>query len=81
MAQVCSGDCICMHPPAPLRAQPACTRLLAEARREALRVSRRLPALQPGRDYVLALPGDVLAGLAPALTSLRTAAGAGVDKL
>ncbi len=59
-----------MRPAVQEPAQPPCTRVLAEARREAARLARRLPALRPGVDYVLRVdPGPVL-GPGPAPTTL-----------
>jgi hypothetical protein len=67
-----------MRPAAPQRAQPPCTRALAEARREEARVARLLPALLPGRHYVLAPPGPAAGlGPAPARTTLAPAAAGG----
>jgi hypothetical protein len=68
--QVCSADCVCMRPAARAAEQPACTRILAEARREAVRVARRLPALVPGVHYALALPPGPAPPLPPAPTRL-----------
>ena len=83
--QVCSAHCVCMRPAAPGPAQPPCTRLLAEARREAVRVSRRLPALLPGCHYELAppaaaplLPPPAPTRLAPQAPAARDAGGSGV---